>query len=613
MNTLSYRSHVDLAIKHYSSLFRLPTLKLTLASSVLTCLSLGLAVSFTRGSVPFIRQVLEGLVFGAALFIATSSIDYFSVKLLHRKDIILGSFRRLSFLSFLSNLLFAVFVGFGDMLMLLYPDGIVLLKMLSLCFFITFSLRLLIIYTISFSRASSRIASSLLQPLTTLILLTRFQEEIFRILLYNCLHLILPLILSLVNVPLFILLLNRDGLKRLGIPSLKIFRAFLANWTEDYEEPFEEVLEQISEERDVMVSMLLFRGRDHGNMKAIIIVPNIHPGPFKNIGSSPLPSLIKDYVEKEYMCVVSVPHGISGHELDLPSQRENMKVINGVIIALKEPKNFTDEATKFFFVERGGAKVGCQIFGNCALLTLTMSPTPMEDLPPELKEAITQKALEEGFSWAIIIDAHNSINGPPDMRGAIGALKDAANMALRGARGLMRLRGSMRVGAGHVSPEGVGLREGIGPGGITAVVVDVGGQRTAYVTIDGNNMVSGLREKILLRLRDLGVDCGEVFTTDTHIVNAVVLSKRGYRPIGEAMDHEELIGYVRRAVSEALENMELAEAAWCRLVIPRIKVIGERKIGELSMLVDKVSKKAKKYSTSFAASFFLLLLLLAAI
>lgn len=612
MDALSYRSKVDLAIKHYSSLFKLPPLRTVLTLSFLASLLLGSALSFTRGYTQLTWQIFKGLLFGAMFFTATLSIDYLSIRLLHKRDIVLGSFRRLSFLSFLSNLLFAIFVGIGTALMFLGLNNDVLIKALSICLFATLSLRLLVICTVSFLRISFKILSSLAQPLVTLLLLILVQAERTHIPpLANYLYsIILPLVFSIISVLLFTLPLNRDGIKTLGIPSLKIFRAFLANWAENYEEPFEEILERISEERDVSVSMLIFRGKDRGNIKAIIIVPNIHPGPFKNIGSSPLPSLIKDYVEREFGGIASVPHGISGHELDLPSQRENMKVINSIVNALKEPKNFSDRATKFFTVVNDKAKVGCQIFDKCAFLTLTTSPETMEDLPLELNEDITRKAIKEGFSWAIPVDAHNSINGPFNMEKSVKLLREAAHEALEEAKSLAYIQDALMVGAGNVIPKGLGLKEGIGPGGITAVVIDVDGQKTAYVTIDGNNMVSGLREKILLSLRDLGIKCGEVFTTDTHAVNAVVLTKRGYHPIGEVINHEDLVRNVKRAASEALENMEPSEVAWHKIVIPNVKVIGERKIGELSMLVDRISRKAKKYSIIFIILGLLLVLFL---
>ena len=84
----------------------------------------------------------------------------------------------------------------------------------------------------------------------------------------------------------------------------------------------------------------------------------------------------------------------------------------------------------------------------------------------------------------------------------------------------------------------------MGPGGITAIVVQVENQKTAYIVIDGNNMIPGLREKILDALATLGFDASEVFTTDTHAVTASITGRRGYHPVGEVMDQTVLIRYI---------------------------------------------------------------------
>ena len=78
----------------------------------------------------------------------------------------------------------------------------------------------------------------------------------------------------------------------------------------------------------------------------------------------------------------------------------------------------------------------------------------------------------------------------------------------------------------------------------------------AYVVIDGNNMVSGLREEILTSLKGLGIEEGEVFTTDTHSVSALILGKQGYHPIGEAMDKRKLVDYIKQATLEATSKLE---------------------------------------------------------
>jgi putative membrane protein len=166
------------------------------------------------------------------------------------------------------------------------------------------------------------------------------------------------------------------------------------------------------------------------------------------------------------------------------------------------------------------------------------------------------------------------------------------------------------VGAAKLIPTDFSIKEGVGPGGISIVVVKVGDQKTAYVTIDGNNMVSGLREKILSSLKEIGVNDGEIMTTDTHIVNAVVKADRGYHPVGEAIDPNRLVEYIKEATTKALRNLEPMEASWHHENILGVKVIGERQINDLSLMVDEAAKKAKKTSTLVFPALAILLTLL---
>ncbi len=152
----------------------------------------------------------------------------------------------------------------------------------------------------------------------------------------------------------------------------------------------------------------------------------------------------------------------------------------------------------------------------------------------------------------------------------------------------------LEVGASTVFPKSLSLKDGMGPGGITAIVTKVGDQKTAYLIIDGNNMISGLREKILAALSSEGFDESEVFTTDTHVVSAVVLGRRGYHPIGEVMDHNALIDYIREVAKTAEKNLESCKAQGLRISVPGIRVIGEARLESLSLLVDAALQRARK-------------------
>jgi putative membrane protein len=338
-----------------------------------------------------------------------------------------------------------------------------------------------------------------------------------------------------------------------------------------------------------------------------MVVPALHPGPFKNLGSSLLPHLIQTALENKLGCVVSVPHGLFGHELDLSSQLQNQKVVEGVLSSINSSLNYS-KATSFVRTRKNEAKASCQIFGECVLFTLTVAPKTMEDLPQELDSFIVGEAEKLGLS-ALIIDAHNSVQGPFDVNEAVESLKKAALDGLKKA--VTHEQSPFEIGASKIVPKEFTVKEGMGPGGISVIVTKVGDQKAAYITIDGNNMVSGLREKIISMLREIGIADGEVLTTDTHMVCGVVLTERGYHPIGEAMDQEKLIHYVRQAAMNALENMEPAEVSWHTEIIPNVKVIGGKQIEALCLLADETARQAKKLALSlFSAAGVLLVLLL---
>jgi len=396
---------------------------------------------------------------------------------------------------------------------------------------------------------------------------------------------------------LFIVLVNRVGKKKIGIPSLILLRAFLANWTEDLNAPLEFLLEQLGHECEIKISLLVFRTKE--KIKMVMLIPSFHPGPFKNVGSSALPHMIQTAIENKLRCVAAIPHGLSGHELNLTSQVQNQKVIAGILDSLSF-SNFNSEATPLVRTEIKGAKASCQIFGKCALVTLTMAPHTMEDLPRDLDSVIGNEAKKRGVDCAAVVDAHNSIQGPFESMMVVTPLKKAAVTGIREAVRCQRF--PFEVGTAKIVPQTISVKEGMGPGGISILVLKVKDQKTAYVTIDGNNMISGLRERILSALRELDISDGEVFTTDTHAVNGVVLNKRGYHPIGEAIDQKKLLDDVKQTALTALDDLEPSEAAWCTSVIPDIRVMGAKQIETLCIIAEETAKLSKKLGVFLFAS-----------
>jgi len=581
----SLRRYMDRAVNRYQKLFKLPSGRKIISFLAVLCIG-GAAFSILTIS-PSLVGLVDGLFLGFSLFIASLAIDYAVQQTVLKKDTIFD-FRRTVALSLFSWAFWFCFIFAGTALAKLF-DFTWWVRLCLLGFSAAAILRFLVMSAIS-SLSSKRIFSaSYLQPFVCIIpFLLVWVRMGYSITFYLPAFFLLSLIISLVSVSIFLTLLDRLGRKTLGMHSLALFRAFMLNWVLDLNAPFEELLEKLSEEREVEISLLKFNSP---KSKIVVVVPSVHPGPFKNIGSSPLPSLLKSAIEKELGCIACVPHGLLGHEFDLASQHENHIVIDKTVAAINDLKAYERTASPFVKINNGVATACCQVFGKSVFISLTLAPRTIEDLPQEVGFLARQEAEKQGLALCAVVNAHNSIDSDPD-KDSLPSLRGVATACLERAASLEQ--SFFQAGAASIVPKEFRLEDGMGPGGITVVAIGNGKQKTAYVVIDGNNMVSGLREKMLSSLRAVGIDDGEVFTTDTHSVSALIVTGQGYHPVGEAIDHEKLIECVRKTTEAAISNMNIAEVACGTVRVSDVKVIGANRLEALCVLIDRSAKRAKR-------------------
>ena len=127
----------------------------------------------------------------------------------------------------------------------------------------------------------------------------------------------------------------------------------------------------------------------------------------------------------------------------------------------------------------------------------------------------------------------------------------------------------------------------MGPNGVAALVVKIENcQKGVYVILDGNNMISGLREKIINELKSLGFDETMVLTSDTHLVNAIGATTRGYYPIGEKIGEDMILGYVVDAVEAATTKLENCRSTHIRTWVKGLTVLGEVGLHLLSDVLE---------------------------
>ena len=595
----SLNQSINNAQRHYASLFTLPSFKKALAALAAICLITGVSTAIFF---PLIQGLTSGLLLGAALFAVNFLIDLLLSKVVLKDPIFV--LRRTLVLSLFSWIFWFLFMILG----LALGEVFGFLWWVKLCllgFATLLSLRTVVFSSVLSAGLGKRLMAILIQPFACIMPFVVFWASRGVSPLDYIPFLVVSPFVAVLGAYFFVRRLDSIGQKTYGVPSMELFKAFMLNWVSSLNAPLEGHLEKMGEDSDVDVSFLKF---DSSKPKGAIIVPLVHPGPFNNIGSSLLPSLLKQEFEKEYGCDACVPLGLLGHELDAASQAQNHKIINHVLASARFTASI-DTATPFVRFSEAFVTASCQIFGKNAFLSFTLAPKTTEDLPQELSSIVREEAEKLGLDFAIVVNAHNSLTSSVKIEASLDMLRDVASKCLKKA--VAQKSYFFEVGTATVYPTEFTLKDGMGTGGITAIIVKVAQQKTVYVVIDGNNMVSGLREKILSALSMAGFEESEVFTTDTHAVSAVVVGRRGYHPIGEAMDQETLINHITDAAKTAAGNLEGCRAGCQHIVVPKVRVIGGDCLNFMTVLVDKTIQKAKRIVVpTFAVEGLLLILLL---
>jgi len=388
-------------------------------------------------------------------------------------------------------------------------------------------------------------------------------------------------------VYVFLAVIDRPWRHTLGVSVLDFVRGFIGHVAEGTRE-LEEFFEQLGEEAVVPVTVLSFRtlatadggtleessdaagggtagespdaaggetagdgGRPVAAEKARFVLPMIHPGPMGEIGGGNFPERVARRTEG----LAFPPHATAGHDFNLVTEREVDTILDAADAAHSRI-DYDTEASESVRRAEGEASVLGQAFGDDGLLVSSFAPNFADDVEYAVGLSAAAEARTTDLDDVLLVDAHNSNNGlegedlghvTPGSRRSfelIAAAGEAGTAVGRAGRGDLRLG----VAWDETPWE---PREGIGPLGVRVAVTEVNGQRTAYVLVDGNNMVPGLRDRVLDAL-DETVDVAEVMTTDTHIVNTVEADNQ----VGAAIDHDAFVDLVADLVEEAVADVE---------------------------------------------------------
>jgi putative membrane protein len=257
-------------------------------------------------------------------------------------------------------------------------------------------------------------------------------------------------------------------------------------------------------------------------------------------------------------------------------------------------------------VQKGAIKLLAQRFGNSVLFVSTLSPESTEDIEYGLGLVASAEARTQGAQDAALIDAHNCTApyassmwaGTKNSFDLIDAIREASSRLMQSEP----LKSDIKLGIASRGP--IFRRdEGMGDLGIQVALVEVAGQRTAYVLVDANNMVPNLREIIVSALK---VDEAEVMTTDNHVVN----SYSGVNLLGFKADNGVLLKAIIELVDEAQANLEPVRAGMNTQQANGVSVFGSQKTAQLASTVNAIMAMGGALGISVIIAAFAISLLL---
>ncbi|HET9805698.1 MAG TPA: DUF2070 family protein [Nitrososphaeraceae archaeon] len=393
---------------------------------------------------------------------------------------------------------------------------------------------------------------------------------------------------------------------RAGRPYLQstfaVLQAFLSAWTENKVQNIEKILLSKSKDELVNTDIVKFYNK---RQSLYWVLPNIHPGPFKEIGGSNLPYQIYNYFAQNAI----VFHSASDHSLNIPSKEEVRKYLK----SLADTNNITDSGNTCSIpiqIKIKNATATGIIFGNTAILILSYAPHGMEDIPEKIGMELKTYSKNKGYRKILIIDSHNAMGNKID-ESKNEDLLVAGKECLKILKESPRYHFKIALSNTNEMENKIKFGEDIGKSGLSVILIEINNnnnknknnnknndshnnsQQYAIGWVDSNNMENGLREYVIHKLEQNGIRMLEICSSDTH-ENSGFRTSEGYYPFGQITKFEAIADYYCKLTE--LTNKKLEVSEYEILTIESIvKVMGRNQFEEYSNALDKAMNLTKLF------------------
>lgn len=385
---------------------------------------------------------------------------------------------------------------------------------------------------------------------------------------------------------------------RAGYPNLKstfsVLQAFLSAWTENKQEKMEEIFESRSSVDEIRTRMMKFERE--GDKQVFVVLPDIHPGPFNPIGGSNLPQKLFNFFENNAI----VLHSISDHSKNLPTTAE----VNKYLDSLKNSvlKNSGNECTLPLITKSNDFTLTCIGFKTSVLMIISKD-SGMEDLPYSIIEKIEQFAKELGFSDIMIVDAHNALGNK------ISYEEETALTALA-LTSLEKLEGKQyytyEIGYSNSLTSAFRIIE-LGGAGIGVLNLLINTEDHLIGWSDSNNLVNGLRIRILRELNKAGINMLEICSSDTHSSSGK-RTRQGYYALGNVTNDKDIIRAFSEISSKAMSKTTPSSFSYLDSY-SQIKLMGRDQFDYYATALNR-SMKITKVSLTITVIFYITMLVI---
>jgi putative membrane protein len=385
---------------------------------------------------------------------------------------------------------------------------------------------------------------------------------------------------------------------RAGYPNLKstfsVLQAFLSAWTENKQEKIEEIFESRSSVDEIRTRMMKFERE--GDKQVFVVLPDIHPGPFNPIGGSNLPQKLFNFFENNAI----VLHSISDHSKNLPTTAE----VNKYLDSLKNSvlKNSGNECTLPLITKSNDFTLTCIGFKTSVLMIISKD-SGMEDLPYSIIEKIEQFAKELGFSDIMIVDAHNALGNK------ISYEEETALTALA-LTSLEKLEGKQyytyEIGYSNSLTSAFRIIE-LGGAGIGVLNLLINNEDHLIGWSDSNNLVNGLRIRILRELNKAGINMLEICSSDTHSSSGK-RTRQGYYALGNVTNDKDIIRAFSEISSKAMSKTTPSSFSYLDSY-SQIKLMGRDQFDNYATALNR-SMKITKVSLTITVIFYITMLVI---